>query len=147
VPTKLTSAPAIPPSLLAFYGCVSRLELCYEVYAMLRRLLAVGLPAALVSGCASPTLPLPPQEVPTIAPASDSDHVKLVAGCGGADANAIIVVVNENLSVPADQAVSGARADGCGAWDAIVYAHSGDVLQITQDFASSKSPPTVIRVR
>jgi hypothetical protein len=98
------------------------------------------------ASCLSPTLPLPPPESPTLEAGSDVDHVKLVAGCGGAESNAIIVIVNANPAVPGDLAVSGARADTCGAWDALVYAHSGDELDITQEFGETRSTPDVVQV-
>jgi hypothetical protein len=101
---------------------------------------------ASLSGCLSPTLPLPPPDLPTLEAGTDADHVKLVAGCGDAESNAIIVIVNSNAAVPGDLAVSGARANDCGAWDADVYAHSGDALDITQEFGNVVSTPTVIQV-
>ncbi len=101
---------------------------------------------ASLASCLSPTLPLPPPEAPTLEPAGDPDHVKLVAGCGGAEANAIIVIVNSNPAVPDDLAVSGSRADNCGAWDALVYAHSGDTLDVTQEFGDTRSTPEVVQV-
>ncbi len=113
---------------------------------MLRRLLAVGPVVALALACASPTLPLPPPEAPTVAPGVDADHVRLSVPCGGAETNALIVIVNTNTSVPNDEAVSGSRADGCGAWDATVYAHAGDYLSITQEFGTTRSQPTTIQV-
>lgn len=113
---------------------------------MLRRLLAVGPVVALALACASPTLPLPPPEAPTVGSGIDADHVKLSAPCGGTEASALIVIVNTNGSVPNDEAVSGSRADGCGAWDAMVYAHAGDYLTITQEFGTTRSQPTTIQV-
>ncbi len=114
---------------------------------MLGRHLAVGSLLAFALACASPTLPLPPPEAPTIEPGVDSEHVKLVAGCGGTQPAAVIVIVNRRVSLPGDQAVSGARADGCGAWDAVVFAHAGDVLDITQEAGTDLSTPTVVQVR
>ncbi|HEY8038371.1 MAG TPA: hypothetical protein VIF15_01195 [Polyangiaceae bacterium] len=114
---------------------------------MLRRLLAVGPVVALALACASPTLPLPPPMAPSIGSGPDADHIKLFAPCGGAEANAVMVIVNTNTSVPGDQAVSGSRTDSCGAWDATVFAHSGDFLDITQEFGTTRSQPTVVQVR
>ncbi|HLK38270.1 MAG TPA: hypothetical protein VKU41_16015 [Polyangiaceae bacterium] len=113
---------------------------------MLRRVFAVGRSAgiAVAIGCASPTLPLPPPEVPA-QEIADADHIKLVAGCGAAEANATIVV--ENQHAPADQAVGGAIASDCGSWDATVFAHSGDALTIIQLFGATSSLPTVVQVR
>jgi hypothetical protein len=105
--------------------------------------LVLLLPAA---ACLSPTLPLPPPEAPTLEAGEDADHVKLVAGCGGAESDAIIVIVNLNTAVAGDMAVSGSRANDCGAWDAIVYAHSGDTLDVTQEFGDTESTPTVVQV-
>jgi len=116
---------------------------------MVRRLLAIGplfLAGALALACASPTLPLPPPAIPSVASGSDADHVKLSAQCGGAEANAIIVIVNSNTSVPGDLSVTGSRADGCGAWDANVYAHAGDYLDVTQEFGTTRSSPVVVEV-
>jgi hypothetical protein len=107
---------------------------------------AVGLLWLTGSACLSPTLPLPPPEAPTIEPGTDLDHVKLVADCGGAQANAVIVIVNSNSAVANDMAVSGARTSDCGAWDALVYAHSGDALNISQEVGDTSSPPTVVQV-
>jgi hypothetical protein len=118
--------------------------------ATLRRLGCAVLLAgagATAPACASPTLPLPPPELPTVVPATDGDHVRLVAQCGGAQPDAVIVIVNTNPQVQNDQAVSGSRADGCGAWDATVYAHSNDVLEITQEFGTTRSPPVVVQIR
>jgi hypothetical protein len=105
---------------------------------------------ALLSGalaCASPTLPLPPPVAPTVETTTDALHVKLVAGCGGALPQATVVVVNRRPSLPGDQAVSGALADSCGAWDAIVVAQSGDVLDVTQESGTDTSPPVTVTVR
>ena len=99
---------------------------------MLRRLLAVGPLAAFAIACASPTLPLPPPMAPTVAPGTDADHVHLASPCGGVEGDAIVIVVNNSPAVPGDEAVSGALASDCGAWDANVFAHSGDVLRISQ---------------
>jgi hypothetical protein len=117
---------------------------------MVRRLLAVVpllASVALAVGCASPTLPLPPPEEPTIGAGTDADHVKLGVPCGGADPGAIIVVVNTNSSVPPDQAVSGSLVSACGAWDATIYAHTGDFLSITQEIGAQRSPPTLVQVQ
>jgi hypothetical protein len=116
---------------------------------MLRRLFAIGLllPFVLALACVSPTLPLPPPDAPVIEPGADADHVKLVAGCDLAADNAIIVIVNENPAVPGDLAVSGSRTTPCGAWDAVVYAHKNDVLDITQEVGDVGSTPVTVQVQ
>jgi hypothetical protein len=113
---------------------------------MLRRLPAVGLFVALAVACASPTLPLPPPEEPTIGPGVDADHVKLSVACGGAEAGALIVIVNQNQAVPDDEQVSGAVVSDCGAWDAMPYAHAGDFLDITQQIGTQVSQPLVLQI-
>jgi hypothetical protein len=113
---------------------------------MVRRLLAVVPGVVLVLACASPTLPLPPPQEPTILAGADADHVKLVVPCGGADPGAIIVIVNDNTTVPPDQAVSGSEVSSCGAWDASIYAHTGDFLTITQEIGTQRSQPDVVQV-
>jgi hypothetical protein len=113
---------------------------------MLRRLLAVGVAMALVAACASPTLPLPPPEEPVLGAGPDADHVKLTVACGGADPQALIVIVNTNPTVPGDLAVSGALVDSCGGWDATVYAHNGDSLDITQQIGTEESQPLLFQV-
>jgi len=113
---------------------------------MVRRMLAVSLLGALAFACASPTLPLPPPEDPTIGPGPDADHVKLSVPCEGADPGALIVIVNTSATVPGDEAVSGALVSSCGSWDATAYAHSGDFLDITQEIGTERSQPLVIQV-
>jgi hypothetical protein len=113
---------------------------------MVRRMLAVGLLATLGVACASPTLPLPPPEDPTIGPGVDADHVKLSVPCGGANPDALIVIVNNSTTVPGDEAVSGAIVSACGSWDAMPYAHAGDYLEITQEIGTQVSQPLDLQV-
>ena len=56
------------------------------------------------------------------------------------------MVVNENPSVPLDLAVGGALTSKCGSWDAVVYAHHGDVLDVTQEVNGTVSIPRTIGV-
>jgi hypothetical protein len=116
---------------------------------MLRRLLAVGrlmAPLALAVACASPTLPLPPPAAPTQEIGPDATHIRLVAPCGGAIADATIAIRNNNN--PTDQTGVLVVADSCGKWDApSVLARPGDLLEITQQFGFSISLPVVLTVR
>ncbi len=116
---------------------------------MARCPLAVGFGVAVAAlvACAAPTLPLPPPAIPTMAAGADADHIRLSSPCGGAEAYAVIVVVNENPAVAGDQAVSGSIAGSCGQWDVNVFAHSGDRLEITQEVGTTASPPTVVQAR
>ncbi|MGH7297969.1 MAG: hypothetical protein ACRELB_23715 [Polyangiaceae bacterium] len=109
--------------------------------------LALLVPLALASACASPTLPLPPPETPDLAPGVDTDHVTLSGACNSADPNAVIVIVNTNPGVPDDKAVSGAIVGACGSWDASVYAHNGDVLDITEEIGTTRSQPLTFQVQ
>jgi hypothetical protein len=116
----------------------NRLETCSEGskgvslnQKMLRRMIAAS-PIVLVAvACASPTLPLPPPLVPTISAGPDADHLKLTATCNYPERNSVIIVINENPGVPPGEAVGGALTDMCGAWSTIVFAHTGDLLDIT----------------
>jgi hypothetical protein len=112
---------------------------------MVRRLLsAIGIAVAL--GCASPTLPLPPPALPTIGASSTPGHVHL-SSTRGAEPNAIVVIVNRNPALAGDERVSGAQADVEGTWDAEVLAAKGDVLDITQEYGSTRSPSTTVTVK
>ena len=112
---------------------------------MLRRALAVApLLLVLVLACASPTLPLPPPEIPTVGMGTDANHVKLTATCGGAEGGALIVVVN-NVA-PAGQQVGGGYATACGSWEAEIWAHKGDALEITQEVGGQSSQQTTMQV-
>jgi hypothetical protein len=114
---------------------------------MLRRVLAVAPLTALVLalGCASPTLPLPPPEIPTVGTGSDADHVLLTAGCGGAEGGAQIIV--ENYNAPGLEQIRGANATGCGSWQAEIWAHKGDSLTITQSVGAETSQSATMQVR
>jgi hypothetical protein len=95
-------------------------------------------------GCTSPTLPLPPPAVPGVE-VEQGGKVHLTSQ-GGAEPNAIIVIYNLNPSLPLDQRVSGAQADGQGNWDADAIATHGDVLDITQEFGTTRSPPITVQI-
>jgi hypothetical protein len=99
--------------------------------------------------CESPTLPLPPPEAPIQSPGVDADHVKLTASCGGAQDGAIILILNQTLEAAdaGDQAVGGSIANGCGGWDAMVLAHTGDNLAISQESGTQGSDATIYTVR
>ena len=98
-----------------------------------------------VASCASPTLPLPPPAVPNVSSSPEAGKVHLVS-TRGAEANAIIVVYNRNPNVPLDQRVGGTQADGVGTWQADVVASHGDVLEVTQEFGTTRSPPIDVQV-
>jgi hypothetical protein len=115
----------------------------------LRRALAVAL-VALVAlaalACTSPTLPLPPPSPPSITQGSSPETVRLTA-VSGAEPHAVIVIINQNSALPRDKRVSGTIADAEGTWEAEVIARSGDVLDISQDNGSVRSPIVSVTVR
>lgn len=114
---------------------------------MLRRsalaFVVVGL--AVLFGCASPTLPLPPPNAPQFSPSSEPGKVHL-RSTGGAEPNAVVVVINRSPDVPLNLRVGGAQADEHGSWETDVVAKQGDYLDITQEFGSTRSPATTVKV-
>jgi hypothetical protein len=113
--------------------------------ARLAKLLA--LPFLLALACASPTLPLPPPVLPMQTAGVDADHITLSGACGSVENSAVVLVINANPQVAGDKAVSGALASTCGQWDASVFAHSGDTLEVTQLAGTQTSPSTTVQVR
>lgn len=103
--------------------------------------------AVACAACTSPTLPLPPPVAPTVTSGSTPDTVKLTAGPGGAEPNALIIVVNRNTDVPRDKRVAGTIADPQGAWDLEITAHPNDTLDISQELGTTGSQGTTIVVR
>jgi hypothetical protein len=112
----------------------------------IRLLGALSLVAALALGCTSPTLPLPPPATPVISMGSSPDAFRL-ASIQGAEPNALIVIVNRDEALPRDKRVTGTIADGQGSWDATVIAKLGDVLDISQESGTVRSPGTTVTVR
>ena len=111
---------------------------------MVRRTL-VCVALALAFSCASPTLPLPPPSIPAISASSLPGKVHL-SSTHGAEANAIIVIFNQNPKVPRDQRVSGAQADEAGTWQTDVLASPGDVLDVSQEYGTTRSAPVAVQV-
>jgi hypothetical protein len=116
---------------------------------MLRRVrtatITLGALGVCLVACASPTLPLPPPEEPVISPSPQAGYVHLHSS-GGAEPNAIIVIVNEDTNVPLEERVTGSEADGTGSWDAEVFASTGDVLDVSEEYGDAKSAPTQVTV-
>ncbi len=118
-------------------------------WQMLRRRLLLGLlvaPLAVALACNSPTLPLPPPAIPTVSASPEPGKVHLSSD-KGAEPNAIIVIINTNPNVTRDKNVGGATADDNGSWFTDVYATDGDVLDISQEFGTTKSAPIRIVVK
>ena len=108
-----------------------------------RRFLA-ALCVAFGVACASPTLPLPPPSIPSSSQV-DANHYAL-SSTAGVEANALVILYNKNPDLPLDQRVFGAQADGKGSWSQTIIATKGDAIDITQEFGSTKSPPTTIQI-
>ena len=105
-----------------------------------------ALAAAFALACVSPTLPLPPPSAPIISTGTEPDTFKL-ASIQGAEPNALVVVVNRREDLPRNKRVSGTIADERGSWDVTVVAKVGDVLDISQESGSTRSPGTTVTVR
>lgn len=103
-------------------------------------------PLALSLACNSPTLPLPPPALPTISASPEPGKVHLNSD-RGAEPNAIIVIINTNPNITRDKNVGGATADDNGSWFTDVYGADGDVLEISQEFGTTKSAPVRVTVR
>jgi hypothetical protein len=97
---------------------------------MVRRVFAVVSLVVAGIACASPTLPLPPPEVPTIGPGAMAGQVHLSSPCRGAQPGASVLVIN--LSEPTARQDAITVADNCGAWSLDAWANKGDYLQVQQ---------------
>lgn len=109
------------------------------------RVLGAAFVAAMVA-CTSPTLPLPPPTAPSVSTGSTPDFVHL-SSPNGAEPNALIVIVNRNTDLPRNERVTGTLADENGSWDVDVRAKPNDVLDISQESGSTRSPVTTITVK
>ena len=103
--------------------------------------------AAVVLGCMSPTLPLPPPAAPSESLGADPGTVHLHGAPGGAEPGALLLIRNnypnpsENLSLEHQAHVTVVDTDG--SWDATVYAVKGDVLNIWQEFGNNDESPSI----
>jgi hypothetical protein len=109
-------------------------------------LAAIALALGLALGCTSPTLPLPPPSAPSILAGSTPDTVTLTS-LNGVEPNALVLVVNRNLDLPRSQRVSATLADEQGSWELEVFAVAGDLLDISQESGTTRSPSTTVQVR
>jgi hypothetical protein len=113
---------------------------------MLGRLLVASPVVVWAFGCASPTLPLPPPQLVTVTQV-DSDHVSLSGQCGSTPPSAILIVLNENESLPLDQRGASTLTDpSCGKWDVLVFAHAKDTLAVWYEERGQPSQSTYVVV-
>lgn len=96
--------------------------------------------------CTSPTLPLPPPAQPTVMIGSEPSTFRLTSD-RGALPNALILVVNRNESLPRDERVAGTIADELGSWELEIVGHVGDVVDISQEEGTTRSPPTSVTLK
>ncbi|HRG99558.1 MAG TPA: hypothetical protein PLR99_25095 [Polyangiaceae bacterium] len=116
-----------------------------------RLALAGALAGALTSAvgttaCVSPTLPLPPPEVPSVTQGSEPNRYVLSAGPGGAEPDAFIITFNLNPTLARDQRVAGTQADELGRWRVEIWARPGDRVDVTQEVGTSRSPSLSITI-
>jgi hypothetical protein len=111
----------------------------------LRVALSLAGVGALLVACEAPTLPLPPPAIPIVEEASVAGKVTL-SSVGGVEPGAFVVTINDDLNVPGNEAVGGARADENGSWNATIVAFHGDVVEITQEFGAATSPSTLVQI-
>ncbi len=107
-----------------------------------RRIL-FGVLATVAVACASPTLPLPPPEAPSMTNGVTPGTVHLSGA--NAEPGALVVVINDGAGPVDKGVVSGVRANGT--WDADILAKNGDVLTITQEFGKTVSTPLKLVVK
>lgn len=117
---------------------------CYQV-GMVRRVLGLFALATALA-CTTPTLPLPPPTAPSISDGTEEGTIHL-SSMQGSEPDALIIVINRDPTLARDKRVTGTIADGTGSWELDVLAKSGDVLDISQESGSTRSPTTTITVR
>jgi hypothetical protein len=102
---------------------------------------------AIVIACTAPTLPLPPPAAPSISVGSEPGTFHLKGEKGGAIANALLIVVNRNETIPRDKRVTGTIAEADGSWDLDVFGFAGDFVDISQEDGTTRSPATTVQLR
>jgi hypothetical protein len=101
---------------------------------------------ALVIGCTSPTLPLPPPALPSISIGTEPNTFRLSSE-HGALPNALIVTVNRNDALARDLRVEGTIADEQGSWELLVHGSAGDIVDVSQQSGSSQSSPVTVTLK
>lgn len=111
-------------------------------------LVALGLAIGplVLGACVSPTLPLPPPETPIISQGSALNRFVLTTGKGGAKANAFIITINQNPTIPREERVAGTQAEADGSWRVELFAEPGDRIDITQESGTERSPSLSVTI-
>lgn len=108
---------------------------------------AIALAVSLGIACTSPTLPLPPPALPTVSIDGSEPNMFRLKSDKGALPNALIVVVNRNEALPRTQRVAGTIADELGSWELEVFANVGDVVDISQEDGTTRSPSVSVTLK
>lgn len=101
---------------------------------------------AVAAACASPTLPLPPPDAPSITTGTESGTF-LLSSERGASPGALILAINRNEGLPPERRIAGTFADDDGSWQLQVYAQVGDVLDLSQETTDAKSSTISVTIR
>ena len=105
-------------------------------------LAAVAVVAA--TACASPTLPLPPPTVPSALPAGEGRYT--LRAVRGVEPNAVVVIYNNNTALSLSERAEATVADGEGTWEETITAYPGDLIDVTQEFGTTRSAPVTFRI-
>lgn len=111
-----------------------------------QRLSVLAIGVALAVGCTSPTLPLPPPALPTVSAGTEPNTFHLKSD-KGALPNALIVSVNRNESLLRTQRVAGTLADAEGSWQLDVTGNAGDVVDLSQEDGTTRSPTISVTLK
>ncbi len=103
------------------------------------RLFALVLLVALVGGCYSPTIPLPPPDEPELSQLSPEGMVTVR---GGATRYALVSVFNQRSG---EGVITTAGQNG--GYEATLAAKAGDSLAIWQEVSGEKSPSIEVTVK
>jgi hypothetical protein len=106
---------------------------------MLRAALAASLA---ISGCLSPTLPLPPPDPPAVTAIDTEGNVTLHGTPGSVDAGSLVNAFNQNTGHGVIE-----RADGVGAYTIVIGASVGDTIALWQEVGNETSSPTLVTIK
>ncbi len=105
-------------------------------------LMALTALCLLVAGCASPTLPLPPPELPEVSAIDSDGYVTLQGAPGSVDAYAIVYGFNTRTSEGVIE-----KATSVGSYKLRIRAILGDGVEIWQESGADRSAQTYVVVK
>jgi len=83
----------------------------------------------------------------TVMQGLDADHVLVSGPCGATPPNVVIVVLNDNPSVPLSERGASTLTDpACGKWNVSVFAHHNDALEVWYEDRAQISQSTYLIV-